>query len=181
MKVINLYGGPGTGKSTTAAGLFYLMKREGFKVELITEYAKELVYSDADKILSDQIHVCAEQHHRLHRLKKTGVEYVIMDSPILLSVYYAKYGSLPRYITKTLAYSLYPLYDNFDVFIKRTKPFVKLGRKGNEQEAKDADEGIRELLLKFDYEIEDSPIICQKILQELLNDNNKQKTAKDYS
>ena len=39
LKVINLYGGPGTGKSTTAAALFALIKREGYNVELVTEFA----------------------------------------------------------------------------------------------------------------------------------------------
>jgi len=29
MKVINLFAGPGAGKSTTAAGLFYYMKKLG--------------------------------------------------------------------------------------------------------------------------------------------------------
>ena len=30
--VINFYGGPGSGKSTAAAGLFYQMKIQGYKV-----------------------------------------------------------------------------------------------------------------------------------------------------
>lgn len=41
--VINLIGGPGSGKSTTAAGLFFRMKSMGVRCELVTEYAKELV------------------------------------------------------------------------------------------------------------------------------------------
>jgi dephospho-CoA kinase len=34
MRVINLAAGPGAGKSTTAAGLFNIMKLKGLKVEL---------------------------------------------------------------------------------------------------------------------------------------------------
>jgi len=39
-KVINLFAGPGAGKSTTAAGLFAEMKRANVDVELVTEYVK---------------------------------------------------------------------------------------------------------------------------------------------
>lgn len=41
LKVISLWAGPGAGKSTTAAALFNLMKRERFEVELVTEVAKD--------------------------------------------------------------------------------------------------------------------------------------------
>ena len=43
MKVINLFAGPGAGKSTTAAGLFHLMKIAGMNVELVTEFSRSWV------------------------------------------------------------------------------------------------------------------------------------------
>ena len=43
MKVINFYGGPGVGKSTKAAGMFYKMQLAGYSVELVNEFAKECV------------------------------------------------------------------------------------------------------------------------------------------
>ena len=36
--VINFCGGPGSGKSTAAAGLFYNMKIAGYNVELTDEF-----------------------------------------------------------------------------------------------------------------------------------------------
>ena len=42
--VINLIGSPGTGKSTLASELFSKMKWQGYDVELVSEYAKELVW-----------------------------------------------------------------------------------------------------------------------------------------
>lgn len=59
--VINLIGGPGAGKSTTAAGLFFLMKCAGLKVELVTEFAKELSYDENWADLKKQLYVLAEQ------------------------------------------------------------------------------------------------------------------------
>ena len=42
--VINMLSGPGSGKSTLAAELFVEMKKQGYKVEYLQEYAKKLVW-----------------------------------------------------------------------------------------------------------------------------------------
>ena len=65
MKVINLYGGPGSGKSTTAAGLFSLMKIEGQRVELVTEFARDEINSGNAHRLQNQDWIFAHQHHRI--------------------------------------------------------------------------------------------------------------------
>jgi adenylate kinase family enzyme len=39
-KVINLFGGPGCGKSTLAARIFSILKLKDISCELINEYAK---------------------------------------------------------------------------------------------------------------------------------------------
>lgn len=41
---VNLYGGPGTGKSTGASYIFSKLKLAGVEAELVTEYAKDLVW-----------------------------------------------------------------------------------------------------------------------------------------
>ena len=88
MLVINLWGAPGSGKSTTAAGLFFLMKINKFKVELVTEYAKDLVWDRRDSMFGNQLSIFSEQNWRLHRLRDHGVDYVITDSPLFLPVFY---------------------------------------------------------------------------------------------
>ena len=45
LTVVNFFGGPGCGKSTTAAFLFGHMKVSDYKVELIHEVAKDFVLS----------------------------------------------------------------------------------------------------------------------------------------
>lgn len=42
--IVNLVAGPGTGKSTTMAGVFYKLKSLGIDCEMVTEFAKELVW-----------------------------------------------------------------------------------------------------------------------------------------
>ena len=44
MFVINLFGGPGVGKSTAAATIFSKLKTLGFNVEIIHESAKDIYF-----------------------------------------------------------------------------------------------------------------------------------------
>lgn len=43
MNVINLFAGPGSGKSTTCAGVFNKLKLAGINCEMALEYAKDKV------------------------------------------------------------------------------------------------------------------------------------------
>lgn len=144
-KVINLFAGPGAGKSTTAAGLFYKMKRLGLSVELVTEYAKEKVYENALDIMADQLYLLAKQNRKLDRLVGK-VDWIITDSPLLLCAYYGeKFGRHPSVVVPT-AHNVFDLYHNINFFIERTKPFDKRGRLGSEKSALQADAGIRDIV-----------------------------------
>ena len=63
--VINLTGGPGTGKSTLCAQLFYLLKSQDIDVEMATEYVKDLVFEESFKKIENQIYIFGKQHNRL--------------------------------------------------------------------------------------------------------------------
>lgn len=56
-KVINLFGGPGCGKSTGAAYIFSLLKMKGMNVELVTEFAKDKTWEHNSKALTCQPYV----------------------------------------------------------------------------------------------------------------------------
>ena len=45
-KIINIFGNPGSGKSTIAAYLFTALKSRNIEVELVTETAKDLVWDE---------------------------------------------------------------------------------------------------------------------------------------
>lgn len=139
MIVINLFAGPGAGKSTTAAGLFFLMKQAGFKVELVHEYAKQMVWEERQNILTDQLYLTAKQNRCLERLRNK-IDFVITDSPLLLGRIYAS----PDYYTayKTLLLQLWHSYDNVNFFLKRLKPYVPLGRNQSECQAVQLDIAI---------------------------------------
>lgn len=87
MKVINVFGAPGTGKSTFASGLFSFMKKKGYSVEYVDEFAKRAVYQDDQKALSCQPYILGQQTYKLHILEGE-VDYAINDSPLMLSSIY---------------------------------------------------------------------------------------------
>ena len=130
--VINVLGAPGTGKSTIASGLFHEMKMKHYSVELVTEYAKDLVWEKRHKTLVDQLYITAKQNHRIQRLVGE-VEFVITDSPILLGLMYAPNG----YYTKfhPLVWEVFNSYANINVFLNRVKPYVEKGRNQTEAES----------------------------------------------
>lgn len=125
MIVINLWGGPGAGKSTTAAGLFYYMKNQGLSVELVTEYAKALAWAKRGEELTDQFYIYAKQHHRQHVLKDQ-VDYCITDSPLLLTLLYTSKSQPDSY--KQFVLDTFHSYDNVNFFIERVKPYDPTGR-----------------------------------------------------
>ena len=139
MKVINLWGGPGCGKSTTAAGLFSLMKMRGHNVELVTEHAKDLTYDKDWDALKRQDDILYEQHDRQKRLMG-HVDYAITDSPLPLSIIYGgpKYFLDMNFVESVMEF--FRLFDNHNIMLKRVKPYSHYGRKESGDEAQEIDE-----------------------------------------
>lgn len=142
--VINLFAGPGAGKSTTAAGVFSLLKLHGVNAELITEFAKDLIWEGRHAALANQYYVTAKQYHRMWRVKDQ-VDVMITDSPILLAMVY---GDNPGAFNRQL-FHLHSEFNNVNYFIKRAKPYQPKGRNQTEDEAHDLDKEIRKLLDEF--------------------------------
>jgi len=166
--VINLVGGPGSGKSTTAAGLFFLMKIRGLRCELVTEYAKELSYDKNWSDLKRQLHVLAEQERRQRRLVDV-VDFIVTDSPLITGIAYV---SDPRdhYAVEQSARSLFASYKNINFAIDRVKPYADYGRNQTEDEAKAIDRLLLEEIWKgepFEARVPGDINAPQKILDHL--------------
>lgn len=140
MKVINFIGGPGAGKSTVAAELFAKMKRTGYNVELVDEYAKQLVWDSRQHTLADQLYVLAKQNRKLERLIGK-VDYVITDSPLLLCACYAADDYYPSFAK--LCLEAWHRYDNLTFFIDRDpQGYREEGRTQTLTQAIELDESI---------------------------------------
>ena len=139
--VINLIGAPGTGKSTLASELFALMKWQGYDVEIVSEYAKELVWEERTETFKNELYLFAKQHHRMFRLKDK-VQYIITDRPLILSLFYNyKYGDNSSDFKNIVLHEVNK-FDNINIFLNRTKPYVEKGRNQTEEESNEFSEQI---------------------------------------
>jgi len=148
MKVLNIFGGPGTGKSTTAAGLFYHMKSVGIECELIQEYAKDLTWERRYNILEDQIYVFAKQQRRIARLVEHNLDWVITDSPIPLGLVYVKPNTLGDNFSN-LVMEVFNRYENYNFLLSRNVQYNPVGRNQDEQQARDFDHKVINLLTNY--------------------------------
>lgn len=151
--IINLFGGPGAGKSTGAALIFSYLKMRGVNAELVTEAAKDLTWEEAFNNLKDQIYVFGKQQHRLYRCADK-VDVIITDSPIFLSTIYN--------IDESIDHSLYKLvmdvvgkYDNYNILLQRVKPYNPVGRTQTAEESDKIKDDIEAELIASgqDYEL----------------------------
>lgn len=148
--VVNLVAGPGAGKSTTAAATFAELKLRGVNCELVTEYAKELVWGETVATLGNQVYIMAKQYHRLWRLRDK-VDVIVTDSPLFLSVYY---GVKESQTFKELTVELFNTFDNITWFLNRVKTYTPVGRLQTEDEARMIDIALWNLLVdhKIDFD-----------------------------
>lgn len=140
--IVNLFGSPGAGKSTLAAGLFYFLKRSGVNCEIIPEFAKTLTWAQRHKELKTQPYVFGKQLIQIDRCQDQ-VECVITDSPILLSYFYTD-DSYPASFKQSV-FDIYNLYNNLNFFIKREKEYNPVGRNQTAEES----DAISDKILAF--------------------------------
>lgn len=153
-KIINLFGGPGIGKSTQASGLFTEMKRNHMSVEYTYEFPKEVAWEGNISQLKDQFFITANQHRNISRLYGK-VDYIIVDSPIVLGCFYEqRYGGgypASHYSMSGLSnflWDLFKKYDNINILLKRNnETYDQNGRIQDLQEAQEIDDDIKQTLL----------------------------------
>jgi nicotinamide riboside kinase len=170
--VLNLYGGPGSGKSTTMAGVFSELKLIGINCEMAQEFAKEKVWEGSFGVLDNQIYVFGKQFHSVERVRGK-VDIVVTDSPVLLSLVYGK-TTLPEF--KKLVVAVDKQFWSLNFFLERHKKYNPAGRMQNEEEAREKDLEIKSMLdsHNINYEVIDGGreaigIIVKKAMDELTN------------
>lgn len=156
--IINLYGGPGTGKSTLSCELFAELKKAGHSVELVREYVKDWAWEGKKVGAFDQIYIAGKQAKREYSLYGK-VDYIITDSPLLLSPFYEQYYGKQKIVEDSvknfISFSESKGQEYLPFFIERKKKYVSEGRYETEEEAKQIDIAMKEFLktkVKF-YEI----------------------------
>ena len=150
--IINLYAGPGAGKSTSAAYVFSRFKNLGKNAELVTEYAKSWAWEDRKIDQYAQLYFLGQQSRRESMLYNRA-DYIITDSPVLLGVYYAE-KFCPKSISDGIRAATLGFYSQSEldghkhihILLKRKSSYETAGRYQTQDEAIDMDSGIKEML-----------------------------------
>lgn len=150
--VINLYGGPGTGKSTSAAYLYCLLKLRNINAELVREYVKNWAWEERKINQYDQVYFLGKQM-RLESILYDKVNFVVTDSPVLLNLYYARLHSptetaegIHKIVGDYYRQAQEKGHRHRHIFLKRSKPYNPAGRYQDEEQAKDIDSSVRAML-----------------------------------
>lgn len=160
-KIICLYGGPGTGKSTTAAHVFALLKQKGINSELVTEYVKNWMWEDRKILPGDQVYIFAKQS-RLERLKYKDVDVIVTESPVWLYPIYERKFEPEPHICEVLVKRHSDLatsmgFSFVHVFLNRVKAYSPIGRYQTEEEAKQIDKELLAYLKEANLEFFEVP------------------------
>jgi hypothetical protein len=103
-------GAPGTGKSTLAHGLFYLIRSQFpyIKTEFVSEFAKDMVWR-GEPFLS-QGYITSNQFYRM-RILQGKVDLVVSDSCLLNGLLYK--GTWDNNYIEDLILGLHSHFDNY--------------------------------------------------------------------
>lgn len=147
---IALFGGPGCGKSTTAAYIFYKLKMMGYNTELVTEVVKKDAYRNRKVEGRRQWVRCDQQIKAEEQFLKYGVDYIVTDSPILLHYMYSKSrGELFSEAALVEVRKQDKKYPSLNILLDRGDiPYQSQGRfQKNVDEAKMFDKELQNVLL----------------------------------
>ncbi len=140
--VVNFFGGPGVGKSSTCAGVFSGLKWHDVNCEMALEFAKDKVWEGSEHVLTNQLYIFGKQYHRIWRLS-VKVDVILTDTPILNSLLYYEGGN-SHFLKMVVAE--HAKLRNLNILLSREKDYNPAGRLQSEEKAKSLDLRIREIL-----------------------------------
>lgn len=170
--LINIFGGPGVGKSVLAAELYIQFSKKNICSEYVGEFAKELVWSKRLELLSNQVYVTSGQIAKMAPLGQCHV--VITDSPVLLGLAYSSKEALGEVNSLIANFRKWKIDKKIcvkNIYLKRDREkFEQNGRIHNLQESIEKDNQIMQLLVdnNIDFKIVSNEIEISHLL-EILN------------
>jgi len=150
--VVNFFAGSGAGKSTMSTGVFSELKWMGINSEYVAEWVKMMVWEERTAPFQNQNYIFGKQHYNIQRLVDK-VDVVITDSPIILSAFYNNKTEENEIFNQHIL-NEFNKFNNVNYFIDRVKPFNPKGRFQNEQEAKQDDIELKELLNTYEVKFQ---------------------------
>jgi len=149
--VINLFGGSGIGKSTTAAKIYARLKDMGIETELVREYVKHWAWNNRQVGEYDQLYLLGKQSQAEAQLYGK-VDVIVTDSPVLLAGVYAKFrwDGVADYVDQAAKSFVRHAEGNCvchaNFVLRRDKPFNPEGRYETEEQSREIDSFILDYL-----------------------------------
>ena len=174
---LNIWGGPGVGKSTIAADVFSRLKKKSYSVELVNEYIKAWAYEKRQLASFDQVYIFAKQQRLEDRVLRAGVKLLVTDSPLLMQCVYAKkYDFVGWQELLSIGKKFNAIYPSVNFLLNRKHgTYQTEGRWQNEQEAIELDKEIELFMVENEIPFEqidnDAEQIANRV-QELVKVNN---------
>jgi len=162
--IINFLAGPGAGKSTLAAGLYYELKKRRVNCELVREYAKDLCW--VGKLQGTNSNIITQGQFNLVNKVFGKVPIIIHDTSLLLGSVYGQDIETCLELDSQFRPAL-------NIFVKRGKDFEKAGRLQNRDESIKIDQRIIQMLERnnIDYltqTVYHAKPLCDYIMSEFL-------------
>jgi adenylate kinase family enzyme len=155
---INLFGGPGSGKSTLSALLYANLKQsflqygKHYNVELVREWIKKWAWEGKSVQDYDQVYVFGKtMQQETSLLRHRKVDLIVSDCPLWLTAFYASQPQFKQYeIAEPLAYlskSFDKQYPSLNYILRRqNRKYNPHGRYQTEEEARNIDDEIEKFL-----------------------------------
>ena len=172
-KIINIFAGPGAGKSMFCMELLAEMKKigcnKGFTAEYVSEAAKEYVWTDSPLMSGSEKHqliLLGEQLHKLERLNG-NVDFIITDSPLVLNALYNKECT---YDFEKMVVRLMRTYDMDNYFLKRdlSVPYETAGRLQSLEDAIKIDERLKKILRRHRLPYKEIDYLPKEVAKEII-------------
>lgn len=143
--VVNLFGGPGAGKTTFAARLFAELKMRSVEAACPEEHAKIALWQGREYLLDNQMILLGRGWDTVVSLSDK-VEVIILDSPILFMSHYAG-PSEPQCFHDTVA-DYHRRTDRLNLVVQRdtTLPYSTSGRRETAEQASLVDAQLKQVL-----------------------------------
>ena len=182
MLVVNLFGVPRAGKSTGAAYIFSQLKTKGANAELVTEFAKEMVWENNNEVFKNQAYIFGTQSFRISRCSDK-VDVIVTDCPLFLTTFYNKSPVLGEDFNRVV-FNVFNSYNNMNYFIDRVKDYNPIGRRHTEQESKSLKQPMLEMMNRYnvDYSVINGDTqCCDSIVNEVIDKIQKEKKQNSHT
>lgn len=145
--IVNLYGQPGSGKSTTRADVFRILKQNGVNAEECYELAKKLTWSKRHEEIVCQPYIFGKSVRDLEVLMGK-VDVIITDSPLMLCRFYTELYRPDTYPASFLdcISETAKGYGGANYFLNAVKPYQTAGRNQTADEANEIGHALRQML-----------------------------------